>query len=60
ALLKIGLFSKIIAQDLIDRIIGIISLLREDIANLGKAQREKYKAFLRAELKRLEEEEQQS
>ncbi|MFN3622328.1 MAG: hypothetical protein ACK4TI_05500, partial [Nitrososphaerales archaeon] len=57
-LLKIGVFTRIIAQDLIERVIGIISLLREDIANLGKSQRAKYKAFLLAELKRLEEEQQ--
>ncbi len=55
-LLKIGVFSRIIAQDLIDRVIGILSLLREDIAKLGKGQIAKYKAFLQAELKRLEEE----
>lgn len=60
ALLKIGIFSRIIAQDLIDRLIGIISMLREDIASLGKTQRAKYKAFLQAELERLEKEERQS
>jgi hypothetical protein len=36
---------------------GLISMVREDIARLGREQRERYRAFLLSELRRLEEEE---
>jgi DNA-binding PadR family transcriptional regulator len=57
AWIRLGLFGRFLAQDLVDRLMGLISMVREDIARLGREQRERYRAFLLSELRRLEEEE---
>jgi DNA-binding PadR family transcriptional regulator len=57
AWIRLGLFGRFLAQDLVDRLMGLISMVREDIARLGREQRERYRAFLLAELRRLDEEE---
>jgi DNA-binding PadR family transcriptional regulator len=54
-LVRLGMFGKFMAQDAVDRIIRFFGMIREDVSNLGVEQRAKYKAFLRAELEKLEE-----
>lgn len=55
AFIRLGMFGKFMAQDAVDRIIGLFGMVREDISHFGAEQKARYKAFLQAELKRLEE-----
>ena len=54
-IIRFGLFGKLVAQDLVDRLEGLFKMLNEDISKFSAEQRERYKAFLRNELKRLEQ-----
>ena len=54
-IIRFGLFGKLVAQDLVDRLEGIFKMLTEDISRFSAEQRERYKAFLRNELSRLEQ-----
>lgn len=56
-MVRLGMVGRIFAEQLIDRIMMLASILREDLSKLKAEQRAKYKAFLEAELKRLKEEE---
>jgi DNA-binding PadR family transcriptional regulator len=55
ALVRLGSYGKFVALDMVDRLVGIMNALRDDISNLTAEQREKYMAFLRSELRKLEE-----
>ncbi len=54
-LLRIGLYGKYVAQDVVDRIIGVTEVLREDISHLTAEQRVRYRTFLKSELQKIEE-----
>lgn len=54
-LLRLALFGRFMARDFVDRLEGLFKMLREDISKLGAEERSRYKAFLQAELRRLEE-----
>ncbi len=53
--IRLGLFSRVLAQDAVDRLIGLIDMVREDVSKMGNKQKAKYKTFLLGELARLEE-----
>jgi len=52
---RLGLFGRVMAQDVVDRLTGLMDMVREDISRMGNEQRAKYRAFLLGELTRLEE-----
>jgi len=54
-IIRFGLFGKLVAQDLMDRLEGLFRILNEDISKFNAEQKERYKDFLRNELKRLEQ-----
>ena len=54
-LIRFGLFGKLVAQDLVDRLEGLFKMLNEDISKFSAEQRERYKAFLKNELRRMEQ-----
>ena len=53
--IRLGLFSRVLAQDAVDRLTGLIDMVREDVSKMGNKQKAKYKNFLLGELARLEE-----
>lgn len=53
AFLRLGLFSKFVAQDIVDKAIGVLGMIREDINRSTAKQKAKYEKFLREELDRL-------
>jgi len=55
ALAKLFMFGGFLAQDAVDRLVGLFSMVREDISKLGAEQRARYRNFLLTELRRLEE-----
>ncbi|MCX8191968.1 MAG: hypothetical protein N3F06_04090, partial [Nitrososphaerales archaeon] len=57
AMVRLFTYGGFVAQDIIDRIIGLFTILREDISKLGAEQRAKYRNFLMAELDRINKEE---
>ncbi|MEM2210732.1 MAG: PadR family transcriptional regulator [Nitrososphaerales archaeon] len=60
AIIRLFTYGGFVTQDIIDRIIGLITMLREDILKLSKEQKEKYKNFLITELNRINKEEESS
>ena len=54
-IIRFGLLGRLVAQDLVDRLEGLFKMLNEDISKFSVEQRERYRAFLRNELKRLEQ-----
>lgn len=58
AVMRLGMAGAFMARDLVDRVAGLLSMFREDISRLGAEQRARYRSFLRAELSRMEEEEE--
>lgn len=58
--MKLGLTGKLLVENVLDRITGLATQLQEDIVELSSETRrsfiQKYKSFLKAELKRLEPE----
>lgn len=54
--MRLGVFGKMMAQDISDRVINVLGMMREDISKLTTEQRKKYKEFLRSELNRMETE----
>jgi DNA-binding PadR family transcriptional regulator len=54
-LIRIGLYGKFVAQDVVDKVISMTEMLREDITSLTEDQKVKYRTFLRSELQRLDE-----
>tara|TARA_B100000949_G_C14226043_1_gene426773 strand:+ start:52 stop:534 length:483 start_codon:yes stop_codon:yes gene_type:complete len=53
---KLNLAGKFFAQNLVDRAIGVTSIVSENIDKLGSEQKSRYKSFLENELRRLEKE----
>ena len=53
AFLRLGMFSKFVAQDIVDKAIGVLGMIREDISRSTAKQKAKYEKFLREELDRL-------
>jgi len=53
AFLRLGMFSKFVAQDIVDKAIGVLGMIREDINRSTTKQKAKYEKFLREELDRL-------
>jgi|TARA_B100000315_G_scaffold13347_1_gene12574 DNA-binding PadR family transcriptional regulator len=53
---SLGITGKFLVSDVIDRIISLTKMAREDIDRLGKNQRTRYYEFLKAEVRRLEKE----
>lgn len=58
AIIHLFTYGGFVAQDIIDKIIGLITMLREDIIKMSEEQRVKYKNFLMAELNRINKEEE--
>jgi DNA-binding PadR family transcriptional regulator len=53
---SLGITGKFLVSDVIDRIISLTKMAREDIDRLGKNQLTRYYEFLKAEVRRLEKE----
>jgi DNA-binding PadR family transcriptional regulator len=56
--ISLGAASKFLLQDTVDRISSFTTIVLDDINRLGEKQRIRYKAFLKNELRRLEEAEE--
>ena len=56
--MSLGAAGKFLLQDAVDRVSSFTTMVLEDVDRLGEKQRVRYKAFLRNELRRLEEAEE--
>lgn len=56
--MSLGTAGKFLLQDAVDRVSSFTTMVLEDVDRLGEKQRVRYKAFLRNELRRLEEAEE--
>ena len=54
-LMRVGLYGRFVAQDVVDRLMGLTEMLREDVSHLTAEQRVKYRAFLKSELQKIDE-----
>jgi len=50
---RIGVFGKLMTQDIVDRVISTVTIAREELLRMSDGQKAKYRAFLQAELDRL-------
>lgn len=57
--MRLGVYGRMMAQDISDRVISMIGMMREDISKLSADQKKKYRDFLRSELNRMEGDENQ-
>ncbi len=53
AFIRLGVFGKYVAQDIVDKAIGVLGMVREDISRSTAKEKAKYEKFLREELDRL-------
>lgn len=56
-LMRVGSIGRFVAMDVLERVTTMGSTLSDNIEKMGKADRDKYKKFLLAELKKMEENE---
>jgi DNA-binding PadR family transcriptional regulator len=57
--MRLGVFGKLFAQDVVDRMISLANAMKQDLSRMTSAQRAKYRDFLRSELERIEREEEE-
>jgi ERCC4-type nuclease len=57
---RLGNIGKFMAKDLIDRVSSVGSTLSANLDKMTEQEREKYKEFLKTELKKIEDQEQET
>jgi DNA-binding PadR family transcriptional regulator len=53
-LLRLGVFGRLVAQDITERMISLANTMRQDLSKMTASQRARYREFLKSELDRME------